>query len=381
MDGLCELAACTFVLKEISITNFRNFDALRVQLDEHVNVLVGHNGQGKTNFLEAIYYLALLRSFRTSQITDMRQWKRDFFRLDCVCKRHEQPEMRLGVHYGNDRRLLINGNNVYRASEFVNNFICVTFIPQDKELVRGSESIRRRFLDIAISQMSPVYLKNLQAYMEALKSRNAMLKDQFKYNQATITAYDQVLVQKGVAVEVERRSFVEKLNAALVEKAKLLVDEGHTMTVRYLSGIGSLLQSTDEDEAGLTAKFHESLRKHYARDCREGYTHCGPHRSEMTCMLDKTLLSHYGSEGECRITSLALKFACLEILKNTMTADDITLLVDDVVGELDSSRQDHFYRELLNSGQIVLAGTFLPMCLIGKARVFDVVGGKLSLRS
>ena len=165
------------MLKEISIANFRNFDSLRVHLDDHVNVLVGHNGQGKTNFLEAIYYLALLRSFRSSQIADLRQWKRDYFRLDCICQRHDQPETRLTVYYGDDRRLLINGNNVYRTSEFVNNFICVTFIPQDKELVRGPETLRRRFLDIAISQMSPAYLKNLQAYMEALKSRNAMLKD------------------------------------------------------------------------------------------------------------------------------------------------------------------------------------------------------------
>jgi recombinational DNA repair ATPase RecF len=98
-------------------------------------------------------------------------------------------------------------------------------------------------------------------------------------------------------------------------------------------------------------------------------------------MFDKTLLSRYGSEGECRITSLALKFACLEILKNTMTAGDITLLVDDVVGELDSSRQDNFYHELLNAGQIILAGTFLPICLQGKAKVFDVVGGKLTVRN
>ena len=180
---------------------------------------------------------------------------------------------------------------------------------------------------------------------------------------------------------MDRRAFVEKLNAALVEKAKLLVNESHTMSVKYLSGIGSLLQATDEDELQLTAKFNESLRKHYDRDCREGYTHCGPQRSEMTCMFDKILLSRYGSEGECRITSLALKFACLEILKNTMTADDITLLVDDVIGELDSSRQDNFYHELLSAGQIVLAGTFLPICLQGKAKVFDVVGGKLTARN
>ena len=190
-----------------------------------------------------------------------------------------------------------------------------------------------------------------------------------------------MLVQKGVAVEMARREFVEKLTMARVEKAKLLVNELHTMSVKYLSGIGSLLQATDEDETGLTAKFHESLRKHYDRDCREGYTHCGPQRSEMTCMFDKILLSRYGSEGECRITSLALKFACLEILKNTMTADDITLLVDDVIGELDSSRQDNFYNELLSAGQIVLAGTFLPICLQGKAKVFDVVGGKLTARN
>ena len=136
------------MLKSLTISNFRNFDRIKTELDSHVNVLVGSNGHGKTNFLEAVYYLSLLRSFRTNQISDLRQWKKDFFRLECECTQSGMPSSHLSVTYGNERRLQVNGTNIYRTSDFINQFICVTFIPQDKDLIRGSEVLRRRFMDI-----------------------------------------------------------------------------------------------------------------------------------------------------------------------------------------------------------------------------------------
>lgn len=366
------------MLKSLTISNFRNFDRIRTELDSCVNVLVGSNGQGKTNFLEAVYYLSLLRSFRTNQIGDLRQWKKDFFRLECECTKNGMPSCHLSVTYGNERRLQVNGTNIYRTSDFINQFICVTFIPQDKDLIRGPENLRRRFMDISLTQMSTGYLRNLQSYTEALKARNAMLKDRVKYTDATIKAYDYVLVKSGVAVEMERREFIEKLNSSLFEKSSLLFSPDLILSVRYLSGIGSLLQVSYDDAEELEEKFHVALRKNYERDCRKGFTHCGPHRAEMTCLLNLNSLLHYGSEGECRMASLAIKFAFLDILRQTLDSDDITLLVDDVTGELDTIRQDNFYRELLAGGQIIYAGTFLPEALRGKGKVFNVKSGMIT---
>lgn len=369
------------MLRRLDLYCYRNLDHLQVEFMDGLNALVGTNGQGKTNILEAVYYLSLLRSFRTSQVNDLKQWKSAGFTLRGLCERPELPDTELTVIYGAERRLLVDGNPVYRTSEFINRFVCVTFIPQDLELIRGSEAQRRRFLDIALSQLSPRYLKNLQGYQEALKSRNALLKDRDRYNRQVVTAYDTVLVQKGVQVEVERRSFVERLNAVLSEQSSALIEDGRPLSVRYLSGLGSLLQVNDDAPEALEAHFRDSLERNYERDCREGFTHCGPHRAELTCLLNGASLLHFGSEGECRMASLAMKFACLAVMRQELPAADVTLIVDDVIGELDARRQANVFAQLEGKGQILLAGTFLPDCLRGKAAVQTVQGGRIISRS
>jgi len=147
--------------------------------------------------------------------------------------------------------------------------------------------------------------------------------------------------------------------------------------VKYLSGIGTLLQTNDADESTLKQQFKEALSKSFERDCRDGFTHPGPHRSGLACLLDNSSLLHFGSEGECRIASLALKFACLDILHQKYQTQDITLLVDDVIGELDAQRQNSFFSLLMKTGQIILAGTSLPDCLKEIANVKTVVGGRV----
>ncbi|MBP5641093.1 MAG: DNA replication and repair protein RecF [Victivallales bacterium] len=365
------------MLRSIDLFHYRNIDDLHIELLRGVNAFIGSNGQGKTNILEGIYYLSLLRSFRTSQINDLKQWKSPLFRLHGLCSKNGLPDTELEVVYGTERKLSVNGNAVYRTSEFINHFICITFIPQDMELIRGGDALRRRFMDIAISQSSDAYLKTLQAYHEALKSRNLLLKDRDRYDRRVITAYDAVLVQTGVQLELARRAFTDKLNAVLSEKSNALIEDGRMLSVKYLSGIGTLLQTTDDDQPALEQRFMENLDKNYERDCREGFTHCGPHRAELSCLLNGTSLLHFGSEGECRMASLAIKLACVDIIKHNSSNTDVTLLVDDVIGELDNTRQSNFFSQLMDAGQIVLAGTFLPEPLASIANVMHIQGGKI----
>ena len=365
------------MLRSIDLFHYRNIDALHLELQKGVNAFIGSNGQGKTNILEGIYYLSLLRSFRTSQINDLKQWKTSLFRLHGVCSADNLPDTELEVVYGTERKLSVNGNAVYRTSEFINHFICITFIPQDMELIRGGDALRRRFIDIAISQSSASYLKTLQAYHEALKSRNLLLKERDRYDRRVITAYDAVLVQTGVQLELARRAFTDELNSALSAKSNALIEDGRMLSVKYLSGIGTLLQPTDDDQLVLEQRFRENLDKNYERDCREGFTHCGPHRAELSCLLNGASLAHFGSEGECRMASLAIKLACVDIIKRTSANGDVTLLVDDVIGELDGIRQRNFFSQLMDAGQIVLAGTFLPEPLAATANAMRVQGGRV----
>lgn len=367
------------MFRSLDLHHFRNIDSESLVFQKGINALVGNNGQGKTNVLEAIYYLALLRSFRTSQINDLRQWKNSGFGLSAICSQGDLPETRLDVQYGVERRLLVNGTPIYRTSQFINSFICVTLIPQDMELIHGTETLRRRFLDIAISQFSAAYLHDLQTYNEALRSRNALLKDRDKFPRKVISAYDHVLVESGVRIEIARREYTAFLNEALQKASCFLIEDGRLLSVKYLSGIGPLLQETSDDEQQLREQFTDYLSRTYDRDCREGFTHAGPQRSALSCLLDDAQLSHFGSEGECRMASLALKFAGIDVLERHLGIRDITLLVDDVIGELDARRQENFFTLLQASGQVIMAGTYLPACFKGCANVYKVVGGHFEL--
>jgi DNA replication and repair protein RecF len=366
------------MLKRLKLFNFRNYDHCQIDFQPGLNILLGANGQGKTNLLEAVYYLALLRSFRTTQISNLKQWNQSGFYLEGKCCHKDGSEFTLTVSYGAERKLSVDGMPVHKTSEFITRFICSTFIPEDLEIVKGGALLRRRFLDIALSQLSNLYLSDLQQYNNALRSRNIMLKQPDKYPRNTVTAYDFMMVEKGVAIEKARKEFVDKLNLALLEQSQLFFGEHRILSLKYISGIstsGKLSPMLGDDEKDI---YHEILRRGYERDCRDGSTRCGPHRSEMNCLLDGNHLAFFGSEGECRIAALALRFACLKIMQLELGQQEVTLIVDDVLGELDQQHRSAFLQQLEKSGQVIVASTEIPKEIKQNKKIFLVSGGKIS---
>ncbi|MBQ6472135.1 MAG: DNA replication and repair protein RecF [Victivallales bacterium] len=366
------------MLSRLQITRFRNFDQAEVSLAPGFNCLVGRNGQGKTNLLEAVYYLSLLRSFRTSEINDLRQWKAALFSLKATIVDSSGLETELFVGYGTERRLKINETPVYRASDFINQFLCVSFIPDDLRLVQGAPQLRRRFLDIAASQASPEYLRHLQAYQEGLHSRNVMLRNQQKYPRAMITAYDKSIAREGAFLEYARRDFVCQLNGILSEQSPILLQDDRRISLKYLSRInGILLQESNGTQEELEQLLLKTLTENYQRDCVQGYTTAGPHRADFSCLLGNVSMQRYSSQGECRLASLALRLACLRLLAEKRGSGSITLLIDDVIGELDFQRRTAFFNMISGLGQCLFACTELPPSLPRPDRVIKVSAGSL----
>ena len=203
------------MIERLRINRFRNYDVQEVEFAPGVNCLVGVNGQGKTNLLEAVYFLSLLRSFRTNDLNLLRQWNASAFLLRGTVREGDGCTTELFVSYGEERRLKVNETPVYRASDFINHLLCVTFIPEDLSLIQGSPALRRRFLNIAISQTDPAYFRHLQAYQDALQSRNLMLRQPGKYSRQTIAAYDAMLAREGAELEAARIAFVQSLREYL----------------------------------------------------------------------------------------------------------------------------------------------------------------------
>ena len=364
------------MISRIHLINFRNYDNSVIDFDGGMNLLVGRNGQGKTNILEGIYYLSLLRSFRTSNINEMRQWKSYFFTVSGVVPSSIGPADELMVSYGAERRMLVNNVPVYSASDFVFRFICVTFIPEDLELVQGAPLQRRRFLDIAISQISPDYLHNLQGYAAALKNRNALLKQPDKYDRLTITAYDALLARNGAAIELARCAFVEKLNRCLQSLSDKLIEDSRLLRLKYMFRLrNNLMQEYHLEQAELEAAIREALERNYERDVQNGSTSIGPHRSDFTCILGEAQMGSYASQGECRLGSLSIKLACLDAIREARASNDVTLLVDDVTGELDENRRNRFFNVIKDVGQVVFACTEIPQGFREKAKVMNIEAG------
>ena len=365
------------MLSAIHLVHFRNYDECRLELCPGFNCIVGSNGQGKTNLLEAIYYLSLLRSFRAGNVNEMKQFKSQGFALHCEAVKPGFPPVRLSVNYGTERHLLVNGVPVYRASDFINRFTCMAFIPQDLSLVQGAPLLRRRFLDISISQTSPEYMHHLQKFQEALHSRNLMLKNQVKYTRDTITAYDAVLAREAAEIEVMRRDFAESLNRYLEMLSGELIGDGRKLEIRYLSRIGPLLQEQHVPKERIEAAYMENLNKAFAKDLETGTTELGPHRSDFSCLLGGIFMQRYASQGECRTGSLALKLACFNLVREKVGDENVTLLVDDVVGELDADRRARFFNSVCNSGQTVFACTGIPPEIVSPDCIYRVRGGAL----
>ena len=365
------------MLDLLRLHHFRNYENQDFRFSPGVNVILGKNGQGKTNILESIYYLALLRSFRTQKVMELCYFGSQSFTIYGELT-SESDRLSLGVSNGDKRRLSVNGVACNLASNFRSRLICAAFIPEDLNIVKGPPAARRRFLDILLCQLSMDYLHALQAYTSALHQRNIMLKQPETYSKNSITAYNHVMVKEAVKIELERRKFTALLNEAMKHYSDIFLKGEKVFSLKYFSGCTPLLQPVDEmDEASLSEAYRKALDKNYDYDCRNGSTKNGPHRSDFSCLLDNSQLSAFGSEGECRTAAMALKFSSLDILYDGVNEKNVVLLVDDVIGELDKTRRQVFFELLDKAGQVVLACTEIPQELKTVNRTFNIERGKV----
>ncbi|MFT5127878.1 MAG: DNA replication and repair protein RecF [Rhodothermales bacterium] len=351
------------ILSEIRLHDFRNYERLRLPLTPGITVLLGDNGQGKTSILEAIYFLSLLRSFRTHKPRHLSRWGQGEFTLHGVLQA-ENHEQRLAVRHGGDSRVLRhNGEPVARASDFIRQFFCVAFVPDDLGLMQGAGSERRRFLDIQLCQLCPSYLAAAQNYAKALKSRNSLLRREHSDTRA-IAAFDSVLVPYGQQIIQRRDEYAAALSGEVGRLAPQMFAESCELRIRY--------RPSAKSEA-----LADALEQHRDRDIQRRQTQVGPHRDELVITLDGKSLSHFGSEGQCRLAALVLKMAAARLLSAADGDQPTMLLVDDVIGELDDGRRDAFFAALRPASQVCFACTSADVAeSLAPATIIDVREGQ-----
>ncbi len=321
-------------IKSLEVKNFRNYDALTVRFDEGTNILYGDNAQGKTNVLEALCVSGTTKSHRGSRDREMIRFGEEEAHIRTIVEK-SGIEHQIDFHLKrNDAKgIAVDRIPIHRARELFGMLNLVFFSPEDLNLIKEGPMLRRRFLDMELGQLDPVYLSNLGKYNKILKQRNRLLKDLAVRPslEETMPVWDEQLAAYGSRIIERRKEFLENINE--------IIQPIHAK----ISGKRERLQLVYEPSCD-AGRLRAELARALPKDRRTGMTSFGPHRDDFRFTINDADIRQFGSQGQQRTSSLSLKLAEIELVRRSIH-DTPVLLLDDVLSELDSKRQNY----LLNS--------------------------------
>jgi DNA replication and repair protein RecF len=335
------------LLRSLALRDFRNLGRVDLVFPAAGVAIVGENGQGKSNLLEAIYYLHLLRSVRGARDVDVVRFGAPGFHISARTEGGAHHELSAGFErQGKRKRVKLDGGEPQRLSDGLGALPCVLFSPADVELVAGAPSARRRYLDILLALSSRPYLMALQRYRHALAQRNAALRDAQRSAQSEqrIAVWEAPLAQHGAVLWRERVAWADRASDRFSEMCGA-IGERVSVGLRYATA----LEPASGDLADIAAALTESLAQKRGLDVRRGLTHTGPHRDDLALTLDGRELRAFGSAGQQRTAAIALRLLEGETLRERLGAAPL-LLLDDPFAELDVRRSARILELLAEHG-------------------------------
>jgi DNA replication and repair protein RecF len=360
-------------LLSLHVQNFRNIEKLDLNFKKSINSFVGQNAQGKTNILEAISLLAFGKSLHHNSEKSLRKIGTEFFRIQGIAENTDQQKITIEIAAdANTKTFKLNGKKI-NASRLVGNFPVVSFSPEDLNLLLLSPTLRRRYLDILLSQTSSKYLRALSIYLKVLKNRNALLA-RISENLAQVNEldfWDKELANHGSVLGRMRSEFVNFATEPLLKNFQKISNETKILKIKIANFHGDDI--TPE-------KYFSNLIKLRDKDLRYANTNYGVHRADLIFELDDELLAENGSRGEIRSAVLALKFVELEFLKKNSEENPV-LLLDDVFSELDSERQTSLMNMIQNYQTFITTTKLTHLNLIQNKSVWEVIDGSASYLS
>jgi DNA replication and repair protein RecF len=364
----------TAYLRALRLVNFRNYPDDTVILAPGLNVIVGDNAQGKTNLLEAISFAVTGSSPRTPNDSEVVRWGQDFTRTEArVSLDGGTSERAVAVGYapGQKKRPTVDGAPAPSLTNYSAGGAgvrAVTFFPDDIRVVKGAPADRREFLDLLLSSLRPSYARASIEYAKAVQQRNQLLKrirDGFS-SERTLATWDRKVVELGETVLKGREAAITPLESYFGASLRALYGP-EKAAIRY-----SYSAPLDE--------YAESLRGAHSADIERGTTSVGPHRDDFEVLLGGVNLTTFGSQGQQRLATLALKFAARDHVRDE-TGEDPILLYDDVMSELDERRREYLAGYFLESTQAVITTTNLDYFdeeILERSRVVRISGGAVS---
>ncbi len=369
-------------VSELSVRDFRSYDEVTVHFVPGINVLIGSNGQGKTNLVEAMSYLATFSSHRVS--SDVPLVKKDRTSAGVrVVLNDEGREITLDVEInpGKTNKARLNGSPVPKAREVLGALLTVVFAPEDLNLVKGDPSERRRFMDDSLTLLTPSYAGIRSDFEKALRQRNALLKTAYGKNNAdimrTLDVWDAQLARAGAQVMAQRMSLIEQLAPHVSDAYLTVSDDRGPFEISYETALD--VQEATPTAALLEAALLDAMSRRRKDEIDRGITLVGPHRDELKLELRGLPVRGYASHGESWSTALALKLGIFELLRNVSRHGDPVLVLDDVFAELDETRRRKLVDQVKGCEQTIVTAAVaadVPEDLTGA--LFDVFEGTVN---
>ena len=341
------------------LQKFRNHSESALELGSGVNVLVGKNGQGKTNLLEAISCLALTKSFYAANDVTLVQLGQSAFLVEGILVSDAGIDQQVSVSFARDQEgktYIVDGERFERLASAIGMFPLVVLSPENSAITFGGPAHRRKFIDMVLSQLSRAYFEDLLEYRHVLRQRNRVLGEAKLHGglrKDTLEPWDETLASRGARIVQRRAQFVRELHQQMRECYGNLVDSMELPDIHYAASVDLALEM-DTDE--INRIIRKQIEERFAEESQRGMSLVGPHRDDLLFQLDGIDLQKYASQGQHKTFLIALKMAEFLYLRAKKGETPI-LLLDDVLSELDTDRSRRLLESILGLGQAIITTT------------------------
>ena len=366
-------------IEQLELRNYRNYESIDVTFENKVNVILGENAQGKTNIMESIYVLAMAKSHRTSNDKDLIRWDEEYAKIKGRIQKYNGSLPLELVLSKKGKKAKSNHLEQSKLSQYVGNMNVVMFAPEDLHLVKGSPQVRRRFIDMEIGQVSPVYLHDISLYQKILQQRNHYLKQLQTRKQKDQTMLDvltEQFIEMAVKITRKRFEFVQLLESWAKPIHSGISRNLETLEIVYKP---SLDVSDNQEWSKMVDIYEQKFNGIREREIDRGVTLIGPHRDDLQFIVNGRDVQTFGSQGQQRTTALSVKLAEIELIHSEIKEYPI-LLLDDVLSELDDYRQSHLLNTIQGKVQTFVTTTNVDGIdhqTLNEATTFEVEAGSM----
>jgi len=328
---------------DINVINFRNIKEKKFEFADTITYVYGENGSGKTNLLEAIYYLSCGKSFRNVKDSDIRMRETEYFHVDgTVSSDDTKHKIAMGMKSG-EKKIILDGKNIKKVSELFGVFIPVVFSPEDTSVINGSPMIRRRFIDRMIASTDNDYIIYLKKYNYALEQRNKLFREAIDNDENLLYAYEKILTKNGIIIAERRRETVDKLNEIITDIYFRITGAKDRIFVNYKS------EFTDGDRDDLLLRY----RNKRGNDKLLKRTSFGVHTDDIQIVINGENSRYFASTGEKKSLVVALRIAESDIY-NKIKNEYPVMLLDDIFSELDEKRRRNLLKFFIDKAQVII---------------------------